>query len=73
MLLDELPDIITFQEVRYEHLKGGYLGPSQMKHLSDILKSYQVKISVYERLKRFIKVTELNPDVLNVFGSSKYM
>lgn len=41
VLLDELPDIITFQEVRYEHLKGGYLGPSQMKHLSDILKSYQ--------------------------------
>uniref|UniRef100_K1PFF5 Endonuclease/exonuclease/phosphatase domain-containing protein n=1 Tax=Magallana gigas TaxID=29159 RepID=K1PFF5_MAGGI len=44
VLLDELPDIITFQEVRYEHLKGGYLGPSQMKHLSDILKSYQVHI-----------------------------
>lgn len=41
VLLDELPDVITFQEVRYEHFKGDNLGPNQMKHLSDILKNYQ--------------------------------
>lgn len=42
VLVREIPDIVAFQEVRYEHSKGGTLGPNQMKHLSDILKDYQV-------------------------------
>ncbi|KAJ8316831.1 hypothetical protein KUTeg_004735 [Tegillarca granosa] len=35
------PDIIGLQEVRYEHLKGGRLGPNQIGHLAKILPEYQ--------------------------------
>ncbi|XP_033757442.1 uncharacterized protein LOC117339844 [Pecten maximus] len=35
------PDIIGFQEVRYEYSKGGQLGPSQVQHLADMLEGYQ--------------------------------
>ncbi|OWF46666.1 uncharacterized protein LOC110455435 isoform X2 [Mizuhopecten yessoensis] len=35
------PDIIGFQEVRYEYSKGGQLGPSQVQHLVDMLEGYQ--------------------------------
>ncbi|XP_062613026.1 uncharacterized protein LOC134274806 [Saccostrea cucullata] len=41
IFVDQHPDVITFQEVRYEHSKGSNLGPNQIKHLSDILKDYQ--------------------------------
>ncbi|XP_060072528.1 uncharacterized protein LOC132552378 [Ylistrum balloti] len=35
------PDIIGFQEVRYEYSKGGQLGPNQVQHLADMLEGYQ--------------------------------
>ncbi|XP_071090459.1 uncharacterized protein [Haliotis cracherodii] len=35
------PDIIAFQEVRFEYQKGGKLGPNQAQHLADMLQGYQ--------------------------------
>ncbi|XP_067656654.1 uncharacterized protein [Haliotis asinina] len=35
------PDIIAFQEVRFEYQKGGTLGPNQAQHLADMLQGYQ--------------------------------
>ncbi|XP_046580284.1 uncharacterized protein LOC124287849 [Haliotis rubra] len=38
---DYKPDIIAFQEVRFEYQKGGSLGPNQAQHLADMLQGYQ--------------------------------
>ncbi|XP_069139671.1 uncharacterized protein [Argopecten irradians] len=41
VLAKSKPDIIGFQEVRYEYSKGGQLGPCQVQHLADMLEDYQ--------------------------------
>ncbi|XP_041369263.1 uncharacterized protein LOC121383350 [Gigantopelta aegis] len=41
VVIEHQPDIIVFQEVRFETGRGGKLGPSQVQHLSKMLPAYQ--------------------------------